>query len=162
MASPEAQPLAVNDLSADNQNLEHETDSVGWKEFTTSDGKKYETRAKATENRADNSYKELEEPTISPQNSWQVVVNWQAGNHWVDVDDDTIRKTGIKRYWLIEQSWPNIYSYRLRIDCVRSETYYFWDADGGSPYKLWAWQTGEHEVKYNSGNPTIIRIANFT
>ena len=83
------------------------------------------------------------------------MVDWEtntSGNPTASVQE----KTGIVFYSLQDNN-PSAYDWRLDITTNRKFDYYFVDAEGDK-YEINVYEAGSHYVRYNSDNPTIVKI----
>lgn len=100
----------------------------------------------------------IEEEGLTP---FDVTVNWQVGSAgtWVETSKDIREKTGIVRYCLCKQDDPSAsYQYILYFVNEKHYKYYFYDQESSRPYKVNTFRNAQHWVRYDSKQPTIIRI----
>ena len=85
----------------------------------------------------------------------EVKVDWKtgtSGNPSQTIQD----KTGIVWYSLHDNR-PSYYDWRLDITTTRKFDYYFVD-ESGDKYRINAFASGNHYVRYNSDKPNIVKI----
>ncbi|KAI0377910.1 hypothetical protein F5Y04DRAFT_284377 [Hypomontagnella monticulosa] len=96
---------------------------------------------------------------LSGAGSWYKV-DWRVGDGtWEKTSEGFAKTTGIDRYRLYEQSFPNFWTYRLEVNLVAGasgwgRTYGF-DDGTGDEYLITAFRDGEHYTRYNSRRPNI-------
>lgn len=91
---------------------------------------------------------------------FDVSVSWKVGpaGEWVEVSAEIAKITGIRRYCLCKQDDPSAhFQYILYIENTENYHYYFYDQTNDY-YGLNTFRNGQHYVRYNSKQPTIVRI----
>lgn len=86
-------------------------------------------------------------------------VNWpvSSSDKLIPASSEVVNNEHVEKYALYKggKLW---YTYRLRVKVNKEGTYYFTDASGDT-YKLGvSWPSFEHDVDFNSDNPTIVRV----
>lgn len=119
-------------------------------------GQKYEVVSEEAETETEASTEEL----LKAKAPFDVKVSWSVGaaGEWIETSDEIRKQTGITRYCLCKQDDPTShYQYILYIQNTEHYCYYFYDQTDDS-YKLDTFRNGQHYVRYNSKQPTIVRI----
>ena len=139
--------------------------SIAWTKAVSTKGKIFEVGVKKSKGDRDDgasastlllhviSFWIPAERLVGPIQS--VMVDWEtntSGNPTASVQE----KTGIVFYSLQDNN-PSAYDWRLDITTNRKYDYYFVDAEGDK-YEINVYEAGSHYVRYNSNNPTIVKI----
>jgi hypothetical protein len=108
----------------------------------------------AAQQQAEASKKENPNVDDSHGPSFELEVDWRAGNSG-DTDPGFRSRTGIS-HWNISTSGL-LFTYRLEFKTDQTYYYEFQDGDNQS-YSANVWLNGLHYIDYNSNNPNIVKV----
>lgn len=139
-------------------------DGFVWETRTSKNGKEFRVGYRETDPETEN--KSAEENGDAEKNasrphakvSWEPVKN---STKWIVQTNNFTIDTGITRYNLDNRTSiiDNIlFRYRLRITNLRNYNYFFTD-ESGDVYNINTFIVGDHQVQYNSDDPTIKLIS---
>ena len=131
--------------------------NVGWKNSDSTNSQNY--RLKASDYNIADKLTNIDTGLVAadgPKFS-KVTVNWPVGSSGAP-SEDVQEKTAITWYSLDKAEWYSPFSYKLTINTIDTYDYHFEDASYDY-YELNVFQTGVHEVEYDSKNPNIISIS---
>ena len=132
------------------QAIDVDDGTIYWEQFTSTKGLTYEVGRKIS----DTTEADSDKVVINSEKDFGVVVNWQVGDkEWKDTQRSDI---GITQYTYHSSSSP-IYDYVLEIKNSETYNFHFYDMTGDS-YQINAYEKGEHLVRLNSEQPTILFI----
>ncbi|KAJ0419593.1 hypothetical protein BJY00DRAFT_150951 [Aspergillus carlsbadensis] len=144
------------------------TDPLGhleWSTVTAPSGKTYQTASAAMQQSLLDSLQDGGKPPIENHGTasdFNLKVKWPVGHGTATIKTSTTvyDEAGISQYKLSEQTgWIVIWKYVLEIENNVNYTYEFTD-ESGDTYGLTTMVSGWHYVRYNSDQPTIVRVKN--
>lgn len=97
------------------------------------------------------------EVAVTGKECFGVRVLWpKRTRSWNDTVGEVARSTGITRYALYVDS-GSVWEYRLDVTTAGRGSYKFYD-ESGNIYDLQAHRDGDHHIRFNSKQPTIIYV----
>lgn len=98
-------------------------------------------------------------PNTPRTDNFEIEVNWQVSDDWINLSDEQRNLTGIIKYQLSRNTGIKLYDYTLTIESeFENYDYHFTDAEPDT-YKLNAKFLGNHSVKFDSRAPAIVKVS---
>ncbi|MBO7789006.1 hypothetical protein J6363_31120 [Burkholderia pseudomallei] len=127
---------------------------IEWKEFFSSNGRKYEVGYLRHE---ENYEHKNTDSDINKKEDFGISVNWPVGDgSWKETDPEVQRRAAITRYSLY--IYDGFYRYKLYFTNTKHYSYKFFDETGDS-YSVNTYRAGDHFVRFDSGKPKIVYIS---
>ena len=120
-------------------------ENIQWTKLTSANGKEYEAGIIA------------KDAIRSSTTKHGVKVHWTVGeDKWIETSKEVRAETAITRYKLYKANLP-VYKYIFEFTISELYNIYFVD-ESGDRYQIGIFQTGDHKMKYDSEQPTIIEV----